>query len=129
MHVDDKRTATTARAGGELAMTLDRRDGHARVLHLRGVLTCDTAVEARDAVVEQLALVPAVLVLDLSGLTFVDRCGAENLWRMAERAERAEIDMRLVASGPAWMHLSTVGELPLEPVYATVEEALRRSDR
>jgi anti-anti-sigma regulatory factor len=126
MHVDDERTATATRADGGLAMSLHRRDEHTRVLTLRGVLTCDTAAAARDAVIEQLALVPAVLVLDLSGLTSVDRCGAESLWRMAERAERADIDLRLVASGPARMHLATVGVLALGPVYATVREALRR---
>ncbi|QYN38096.1 STAS domain-containing protein [Pseudonocardia sp. DSM 110487] len=105
------------------------RHGQARVLRMRGALTCDSAAAARDAVIEQLALVPAVLVLDLSGLTFVDRAGAESLWCVGERAERADIDLRFVASGLAWMHLSTAAVHALGPVYATVEEALDRSDR
>lgn len=128
MHVDDKRIATGTAAGVGLTMTLDRRYEHARVLRLRGVLTGKSAAVVRDAVIEQLALVPAVVVLDLTGVTFVDRGGAEGLWCVAERAERADIDLRLVASGPAWMHLSTVGLLALGPVYPTVEEALRASE-
>jgi anti-anti-sigma regulatory factor len=125
VHVDDNRTATAREAGGGLTMTLDRRYGHARVVRLRGVLTGDSAVAVRGAVIEQLALVPALLVLELSGITFVDRGGVESLWCVAERAERADIDLRLVASGPAWMHLSTVGVLEIAPVYPTVEDALR----
>ena len=129
MHVDDNRTATATATGAGLTIRLDRRYGQARVLRLRGALTRDSAAAVRDAVIEQLALVPALLVLDLSGLTFVDHGGAEGLWRAAERAERAEIDLRFVASGPASMYPATVGLIALGPVYSTVEEALRRSDR
>ena len=129
MDVDDIRTATGTASGAGLTMTLDRRHEHARVLRLRGVLTGESAAAVRDAVVEQLALVPAVVVLDLTGVTFVDRGGAEALWCVGERAERAAIDLRLVASGPAWMHVATGGLLALGAVYPTVEEALRRPDR
>jgi anti-anti-sigma factor len=127
VHVDDRRTATGTAAGAGLTMTLDRRYEHARVLHLRGVLTGESAAAVRDAVIAQLALVPAVVVLDLTGVTFVDRGGAEGLWCVAERAERADIDLRLVASGPARTHLSTGGLFALGAVYPTVEEALRAS--
>lgn len=67
MHVDDKRAATGAASGAGLTMTLDRRYEHARVLRLRGVLTGESAAAVRDAVIAQLALVPAVVVLDLTG--------------------------------------------------------------
>jgi hypothetical protein len=79
VHVDDRRTTTGTAAGAGLTMTLDRRYEHARVLHLRGVLTGASAAAVRDAVIAQLALVPAVVVLDLTGVTFVDRGGAERL--------------------------------------------------
>lgn len=125
MHGDDNRVTTDS----ELTMTLDRTNGDVRVLRLRGVLTGDTAAAVQGAVIEQLALVPALVVLDLSGLTSVDRGGAEGLWCVAERAVKADIGLRLVASGPAWTHLSTAGLLELDTVYPTVEEALRRQPR
>jgi anti-anti-sigma regulatory factor len=128
VHVDDRRTTTGTAAGAGLTMTLDRTYEPARVLHLRGVLTGESAAAVRDAVIAQLALVPAVVVLDLTGVTFVDRGGAEGLWCVAERAERADIDLRLVACGPAWMQLATGGLLALGAVYPTVEEALRGSE-
>jgi anti-anti-sigma factor len=84
------------------------------------VLTIDTLTEALDADL------PAVTVLDLSGVTLLSAAGLRAVKQAVDRADRERRQIRLVASsrGVTWLLRMTNLDLHV-PVYGSLPAAMR----
>lgn len=80
-----------------LDVRVERYGPHVRVLTVSGPLTGDRADRLCRAVRDQLALVPRLLVLEMTGVTAVDTAGVRVLVRTAHLAGEAAIRLALVS--------------------------------
>jgi anti-anti-sigma factor len=80
----------------DLDLRVQRYDPHIRILRGSGSLTGDHAERFCMMVREQLALIPRLLVLELSRVAAVDGAGAQALVQAARLADEAGIRLALV---------------------------------
>jgi len=80
-----------------LTVEVDERDG-ATVLAVGGELDLGSTPRLRDAALKRLLAGDAVLVLDLSGLEFLDSTGLGVVVAILKRARALGADLRLVVS-------------------------------
>jgi anti-sigma B factor antagonist len=73
------------------------RDSNITVLHCEGRLNMVSAPELRDVVKEAIGNGRPRIVLDLSGVSFVDSSGLGSLVGCLKNAREAQGDLRLVA--------------------------------
>lgn len=103
----------------------DAPDGAVR-LAPRGELDMATVPELEQAVVAAVGRRTAVL-LDLSGLTFIDSTGVALVLRAIERCRTAAVPLRIAAGPPLVMRtfelLGLLRELPLDGVQRSDEAA------
>lgn len=83
------------------------RDGRRVRLTLGGVVDCLTSTLVRDALCEALLEGPDELVIDMSGVTFIDASGIGSLVLARNRALQTPV--ALVASAPVARMLSICG--------------------
>jgi anti-sigma B factor antagonist len=78
--------------------------------------------------VEAAGRVSSAVVLDLSGVWFIDSAGVRKLFRWALAAERVGIRLVVVAphDGPVWRLLDILHLESIAPVYESRDEALRK---
>jgi anti-anti-sigma factor len=88
---------TRQRSCSDLDLRVERYDPHVRILRGSGSLTGDHADRFCMVVREQLALIPRLLVLELSRVAAVDSAGAQALVQTARLADEAGIRLALVA--------------------------------
>lgn len=89
---------------------------YAAVVALTGELDADTASHSRSLVGEHLLAGPGNLVLDLSGLTFIDSAGLAAIVATDEGVRRAGTRLVLAAPGRNVLHLTG-----LDAVLTTVD--------
>lgn len=104
---------------------LDEAERGTATMRLQGRLDLVSAPGLRAAVDEAVARGQARLVVDLSGVTFVDSSGLGALVAGLKRARQAGGELRLAEAGEQVMTVLTLTRLirVLKP-YATVAEAL-----
>lgn len=99
---------------------------HATVVTLTGELDAHTAGRLRTLMAEQLLAGPGNLVLDLSGLEFVDSAGLAALIAADKGTRRAGMHLVLAAPGPSVRKvLSLTGIDAVLSTAPSVEAALR----
>lgn len=96
---DSGATAVSAEARSEQPISLDVRpiDGGVAVIVV-GEVDMVTTPQLRDCLQEQIAERPGVLVLDMSGLSFLGSSGLAVLVETLEECRAQEIGLRLVCS-------------------------------
>jgi anti-sigma B factor antagonist len=109
----------------EEALRVDRRlAGPAVVLRAMGEIDMSTAPVLAEEFELALAARPALVVIDLSGITFFGSAGIAALLDAREQCADAGGSLRLVAtSRPVLRSLEIAGVLELLPVYPTLAEA------
>lgn len=110
-------------AAGLLCVT-SQEAGRATVLTVAGELDYDTADELGRHITESLRHQPAVLVLDLTGITFMDSMGM-SLFLGAHRDAPPHTSLRIVPGGRAVLGpLEIAGLDHYLPLCADLEHAL-----
>jgi anti-anti-sigma factor len=106
-----------------VTVAVERRDG-AIVVRATGELDMLTTPKLQDSITGELAAGPAVLVLDLSGVTFLaSRAMAAIVAAHQEAAERTQL--RIVAAGRATARpLEVAGLTGYLSIYGSLETAL-----
>jgi anti-sigma B factor antagonist len=104
---------------------LDRIANGAATMRLEGRLDLVSAAQLRTAVDEAVAAGRPRLVVDLSGITFVDSSGLGALVAGLKKARQAGGELRIAAAGEQVLTVLTLTRLirVLRP-YGTVDEAL-----
>lgn len=111
----------------------DVRAGFARVT-LAGELDLDSAPYVRDAVAACLVERPALLFLDLTGVSFCDCAGLNSLLKARNTALWADVELRLEGIGPqvsrlisliGATHLFVDGTTRFTPATSAAESPLR----
>lgn len=74
-------------------LSLRRTESYVPVLQLSGELAGCAAHDLKAALIEQLVLLPPLIVLDLSALVSIDGGGAWTVLHVAELAQRADVGM------------------------------------
>ncbi|MEV6825643.1 anti-sigma factor antagonist [Amycolatopsis sp. NPDC051102] len=95
----------------------------ALVLSVGGEVDLVTAPELNDAVTAALAEAPAVLIVDLTAVTFFSSAGLAVLFDLQSRAGSATA-VRVVATSVAARPMAITGADRLMPVFATLADAL-----
>jgi anti-sigma B factor antagonist len=102
-----------------------RRSRHAVVLTLVGELDVLARPRLREEVARQIASRPPLLVLDLSGLTFIDAQGLGALATARRLAAECSGRLLIVGADPRLRSLLRITRLAaVLPVYGSVAEAL-----
>lgn len=95
------------------------------VLSVAGVLDAATISALRQALLATIDASPAVLVIDLTEVAFIDSEGLGTLVAAAKRAETAGVNLRLVTpESQVCRVLQITGLIRMLPVYETLEAAL-----
>lgn len=118
-------TTVSAEARSEQPISLDVRkiDGGVAVL-VSGEVDMVTTPQLRDYVQEQIAERPGVLVLDMSGLTFLGSSGLAVLVETLEECRAQEIALRLVCSSREVARpMEATGLTELFDIYPDLEAA------
>lgn len=99
--------------------------GQTAVITATGEIDLTNAEYLRDALLSALNAGAAVLVADLTSVTFLDSAGVTALVRASRRAGASEAELRLaVAAPPVLRVLNLVGVDQLVPVYPSVAAAM-----
>ncbi|MFO0972750.1 MAG: STAS domain-containing protein [Phycisphaerae bacterium] len=107
-----------------LSMSVERRAG-ATVVALRGASTMEQSEEIRARLLAVLEERPGVVVLDLSGLSFIESTGLGSIVAAHIRARRAGAVIRMVNPTPAIRELLRTTRLTeLFGVYSDVSAAV-----
>jgi anti-anti-sigma factor len=95
---------------------------------LEGEIDIANASELRDALFAALSNQPAGLIVDLSGVTYLDSRGVHALLELAERMKVRHQQLRLVVpdAAPIKRVLQLTHLDQIVPLDATVEEAVAR---
>ena len=105
-----------------LAVAVERR-GEAVVVQVSGELDLLTKPRLDDAAGQALREHPSLLVLDLTGVTFLGSAGMASL--VAVRQAAGDLPIRLAAADPVVVRAMEVVGLDQEfPLYPTCEQAL-----
>ncbi|WP_219414770.1 STAS domain-containing protein [Pseudonocardia nigra] len=91
-----ERAIDSTELGPGLVIALRRPDPGVRILRVTGELHETNAVQLRLAVLEQLVLLPRLLVLDLTRVSALTPLAVEGLVQAAQDARRAAIALRIV---------------------------------
>ncbi len=111
-------------------LQVSERDG-GKVLAVTGELDLATVPQVRQAVVELLASSNGVpmLVLDLSGVDFIDSSGLGSVLGAMRRARAANGEVRAVVCAPHVRSLFEITGLDrLLPVHGSVDEAVAATE-
>ncbi|MGW1729016.1 STAS domain-containing protein [Streptomyces sp. NPDC002306] len=114
-------------AGGPPGLVIGRRvAGGIRVVTVRGALDCDVKDAFSNALLSpDTATAPLRIVVDLSGVTFMDSGGLNALITAHHRASNEQGWLRLAAVPKPVLHLLEVtGIDTLIPCHPTTEHAL-----
>lgn len=112
-----------------LQVILDRAE-RASILRLVGELDADDAPAVRKMLAEQVLEGTGSLVLDLSGLTFIDSAGLAALIAAHKGTRTAGTSLVLAGlNGPVAKIMSVTGLDTVMTVAPTVEAALQTMDR
>ena len=104
-------------------------DGRVATISLAGELDRSNENEARLAVDRAVGCGATTLIVDLSGLTFMDSSGVNMLLRAYHSLMRRHGRLILVASsGPVRRILEVVRLSPLVPIHPTMQQALSDAD-
>lgn len=102
-----------------------RRHGELVVVSLTGEMDLDNVSQVRRCLDEAVATPEPRLVVDLSGLTFIDTTGLGVLVRMLASLRDRNGTMALVAQdGQVLRRLRRTNLAPLFPIYDTLSAAL-----
>jgi anti-sigma B factor antagonist len=102
-----------------------RRDGEAVVLSAEGNVDMAAAPTLTDQIRAILRQRPAVLVIDLTGVTFLATAGMSVLMEAYRKSEELAISFRVVAQGPVTVNsMQLLGIDDLLAIYPTVPTAL-----
>lgn len=118
-------TAVSAEVRSEQPISLDVRkiDGGVAVLVI-GEVDMVTTPQLRECVQEQIAERPGVLVLDMSGLSFLGSSGLAVLVETLEECRAQEIGLRLVCSSREVARpMEATGLTELFDIYPDLEAA------
>lgn len=118
-------TALSAEARSEQPISLDVRtvDGGVAVI-VAGEVDMVTTPQLRDCVQEQIGERPGVLMLDLSGLSFLGSSGLAVLVETLEECRAQEIGLRLVCSSREVVRpMEATGLTELFEIYPDLETA------
>ncbi|WP_377272400.1 STAS domain-containing protein [Peterkaempfera sp. SMS 1(5)a] len=100
------------------------------VVVIEGELNADTAAALRDRLTEQLHLGRRYLILDLTGVPFMDSSGLNTVMRAQQETRRVRGSLRLAAPAPAVSRLiELTGVAMTVPVHGSVDEALAEHRR
>jgi anti-anti-sigma factor len=103
----------------------ERRDGDAVVLSAEGIVDTAAAPTLTDQIRAILRRRPAVLVIDLSEVTFLATAGMSVLMEAHRKCEELDISFRVVAQGPVTVKsMQLLGIDDLLAIYPTVPTAL-----
>ena len=106
----------------------ERADGDAVVLAARGIMDMGVAPDLTDRVREILRRRPSMLVVDLTGVTFLATAGMSVLMEAHRKSEELSIAFRVVAQGPVTAKpMQLLGIDDLLAIYPTVDTALGES--
>ena len=107
-------------------MTLaERRDGDAVVLSAEGIVDMAAAPTLTDRIRAILRQRPALLVVDLSEVTFLATAGMSVLMEAYRKSRELAISFRVVAQGPVTVKsMQLLGIDDLLAIYPTVSTAL-----
>lgn len=109
-----------------LTVTVDDRVPRARVVTLGGELDVQSAPRLERILVDLLSTAPQVVILDVSGLTFLAAAGTDVLVRAAYRAGDADIGFCLAGVSRSDARLLEVAEtIELFERFDGVQQALR----
>ncbi|MEU9044313.1 MULTISPECIES: STAS domain-containing protein [unclassified Kitasatospora] len=104
------------------------RVGDALVCSFTGDMIMDSGPIAAQALDAALDRRPALLAVDLAGVTLFTSTGLNLLLRTRRRALEAGIPLVLIAPSPRTLRVLDITETAtLFPVHATAEDAVRRS--
>jgi anti-sigma B factor antagonist len=104
----------------------ERRDGDAVVLSAEGIVDMAAAPTLTDQIRAILRQRPAVLVIDLTGVTFLATAGMSVLMEAHRKCEELAISFRVVAQGPVTVKsMQLLGIDDLLAIYPTVSTALQ----
>jgi anti-sigma B factor antagonist len=118
-----ERDVTGAALGDAGSVALEDRNGTA-VLHVDGALDLALAPRLRQLVERAARLRPAMVVIDLTGVTFLASAGMAELVR-AHRGPAASVPLRVVASGRITLRPLELTCLTDElAIYPSLSEAL-----
>jgi len=110
-------------AGAAGSVVLESRDG-AAVLHVEGALDLALAPKLRQLAERAARLRPALLVIDLTGVTFLASAGMAELVR-AHRGPTASAPLRVVATGRITLRPLELTRLVDElAIYPSLSDAL-----
>ena len=113
------------RADHEWAME-ERSDGEAVLLAIRGVVDMAAAPALADRVGTILRRRPPVLVLDLTGVTFLATAGMSIIMEADRRCRDTSAACRVVASGAVTLRpMQLLGIADLLELYPTVAAAVQ----
>jgi anti-sigma B factor antagonist len=103
----------------------ERRDGDAVVLSAEGIVDTAAAPTLTDQIRAILRRRPAVLVIDLTEVTFLATAGMSVLMEAHRKCEELGISFRVVAQGPVTVKsMQLLGIDDLLAIYPTVPTAL-----
>lgn len=103
----------------------ERPDGDAVVLSAEGIVDVAAAPALTDHIRAILRQRPAVLVIDLTGVTFLATAGMSVLMEAGRKCEELAISFRVVAQGPVTVKsMQLLGIDDLLAIYPTVPSAL-----
>jgi anti-anti-sigma factor len=103
----------------------ERHDGDAVVLSAEGIVDMAAAPTLTDQIRAILRQRPAVLVIDLTGVTFLATAGMSVLMEANRKSEQLAISFRVVAQGPVTVKsMQLLGIDDLLAIYPTVSTAL-----
>jgi anti-sigma B factor antagonist len=109
-----------------LEIRVSSRPGGKRVVEPTGDVDMLTAPALDRVVAENLAARPQVLILDLSGVTFLASTGLASLVSAMEGCDATGAALRLVGTGPRVLRpMELTGLITLFDVYPDLESALR----
>lgn len=118
-----ERDVTGAAPGDAGSVALEDRNGTA-VLHVDGALDLALAPKLRQLVERAARQRPAMLVIDLTGVTFLASAGMAELVR-AHRGPAASVPLRVVAGGRITLRPLELTRLTDElAIYPSLSEAL-----
>ncbi len=103
----------------------ERREGDAVVLSAKGIVDMAAAPALTDRIRAILRQRPAVLVVDLSEVTFLATAGMSVLMEADRKSNELAISLRVVAHGPVTVKsMQLLGIDDLLAIYPTVSTAL-----
>ena len=111
-------------AGDDFDVRLEPLPAGGEVARVTGELDLATAPRL-ERLLEEREQPASTLVIDLSGVTFVDSSGVRVLVREARRAQEAGTRLALVSEDPAVLRLLEITALTeMVPVHPTLDAAL-----